>query len=452
MRKAGDERIGVIGAGPSGLAAVKALLDEGFTDIVVWDRGTRVGGNWVFDAGSGHSSVFETTHIISSKEFSQYHDFPMPDHYPDYPGHRQLADYFQAYADAFGLERFVRFQTLVEHAAPAPDGGWRVEVRDETSGQVEAEQVGYLVVANGHHWQPRWPDYPGEFTGTYLHSHDFKRAAPFADQRVLVIGGGNSACDVAVETSRVSAHTDISMRRGYWIVPKFLFGRPTDHIHNATVEKLGWVPLRLRRKMFEALMKLMVGPNERYGMTEPDHPIFSTHPTLNSELHYFLRHGAVTARPEIERFDGRTVHYVDGTSGEYDAIVACTGYRIAHPFFDADLLDYSRGPVPLYLKMLPADVPDVAFVGLFQPLGCIWPAAELQAKILARGLAGRWQPPANLRKAIAHELAHPDVPQIDTPRHTITVDYPRFHKRLVKELGGSIPTGSVAASTMTGTT
>ncbi|MFA9430803.1 flavin-containing monooxygenase [Egicoccus sp. AB-alg2] len=434
MRLASDARIGVIGAGPSGLAAVKALLDEGFTDVVVWDRGSRVGGNWVFDADSGHSSVFETTHIISSKDFSQYHDFPMPDAYPDYPGHAQLAAYFQAYADHFGLERFVRFRTLVERCEPRADGGWQVALRDEATGQTSHDEVAYLVVANGHHWQPRWPDYPGRFTGTYLHSHDFKRAEPFAGQRVLVIGGGNSACDVAVETSRVSAHTDISMRRGYWIVPKFLFGRPTDHIHHTTIQRFGWVPLRLRQKAFELLLKVLVGPNERYGMPVPDHPIFATHPTLNSELHYFLRHGEVTARPDVARFEGRTVHFVDGTSADYDAVVACTGFRIAHPFFDPGLLDYSRGPVPLYLKMLPADVADVAFVGLFQPFGCIWPAAELQAKILARGLAGRWQPPKDLRRAIAQELRHPDVPQIDTPRHTVTVDEPRFRRRLLAHL------------------
>jgi hypothetical protein len=429
-----DSRIGIIGAGPSGITAAKNIVDAGFRNVVIYDRGKEVGGNWVFDADSGHSSVFETTHIISSKDYSQYADYPMPDHYPDYPGHHHLREYFQGYARHFGVDRLVRFETLVERCDLEDDGTWSVTSRDETTGETTTERIDYLVVCNGHHWQPRWPTYPGSFDGEWSHSHDFKRAEPYRDRRVLVIGAGNSACDVAVETSRISEYTDISMRRGYWIIPKFLFGKPIDHIHNDSIEKLGWVPFRIRRKFFELLIRAMLGPNSRYGLPEPDHRIFSTHPTLNSELLYFLRHGEIGVKPDIERLDGSTVHFTDGTSREYDAVICCTGFQITHPFFDENLLDYSSGPVPLYLKMLPADVPNVAFIGLFQPLGCIWPAAELQAKILARMLTGRWSPPADLGRAIRQEIDNPDVPQLDTPRHTITVDYPLFRKRLLRHL------------------
>jgi hypothetical protein len=427
-------RIGIVGAGPSGITAAKNLLDAGFTDLVVWDRGREVGGNWVFDAESGHSSVFETTHIISSKDFSQYDDHPMPDDYPDYPSHDQLRRYFQGYAAHFGVDRLVRFETMVDRCQLEEDGTWSVTTTHEPTGATDTERCAYLVVANGHHWKPRWPDYAGRFAGSFTHSHDFKRAEPYRDQRVLVIGAGNSACDVAVETSRVSARTDISMRRGYWIVPKFLFGRPSDHLHNQTVDKLGFVPFKVRRALFERLVKLVNGPNARYGLAEPDHPIMATHPTLNSELLYFLRHGEITARPDVARFDGDTVHFTDGTSDVYDAVICCTGFEISHPFLDPDLVDYSRGPVPLYLRMLPADVPNLAFIGLFQPLGCIWPNAELQAKVLARMLTGEWSPPADLAAAIQHELDHPDVPQLDTPRHTITVDAPAFRRRLLAHL------------------
>lgn len=427
-------KICVIGAGPSGLTATKNLLDAGFTDLTVYDRGGEVGGNWVFDADSGHSSVFETTHIISSRTFSQFEDFPMPESYPDYPGHEHLARYFRDYAEAFDLYGHIRFHTLVERCERRSDGRWEVTVRETDGGDQRIDVFDQLVVCNGHHWQPRWPRYPGAFSGEYLHSHDFKRAEPFRDRRVLVIGGGNSACDCAVETSRVSACTDLSWRRGYWIVPKFIFGMPGDVIHNWANRFLGFLPWALRRRLLELVLRAYVGPHEKYGLPRPDHPFGATHPTVNSELLYFLRHGEITPRPDIARFDGRTVHFTDGSRADYDVVIACTGFVISHPFFREPALDYSRGEVPLYLKMIHPVYDNLHFIGLLQPLGCIWPLAELQSRIMARRLRGQWSPPDPLDAAIRRELDNPDLAQLDTPRHTITVDYPVFRRRLEREL------------------
>jgi hypothetical protein len=311
---------------------------------------------------------------------------------------------------------------------PLPGDRWRITTA--CRGEQDVVDVDAVVVANGHHWRPRMPEYPGTFTGRLLHSHDFKRAAPFADQRVLVIGGGNSACDVAVETARVSSTTQLSWRRGYWIVPKFIFGQPSDMVG----ARSQWLPRFIRTQLNAALLRLLQGSNAQHGLPNPTSPFGATHPTVNSELLYAVRHGHVVPRPDIARYDGARVHFVDGTSAEFDSIIACTGYWITHPFLPTDLVDYSRGPVPLYLRMFPADLPTLAFVGLFQPLGCIWPAAELQSKLLARRWTGTWAPPANLSRAIADELRHPDYPQLDTPRHTITVDYHKFTGRLRKQL------------------
>jgi hypothetical protein len=426
-------RIAVIGAGPSGIAAAKAVLDEGYTSLVVFDRGTAVGGNWVFSEEIGHSSVFETTHIISSKGFSQYDDFPMPADYPDYPSHRQLAAYFQAYAKHFGLLPYIRFSTLVEKCTRRSGGGW--EVVSSTNGQQRTEAFDQLVVANGHHWQPRMPNYPGTLSGRLMHSHDFKRAAPFAGRRVLVIGGGNSACDVAVETSRVAARVDLSWRRGYRIVPKFVFGVPSDQLHNQTLEEMPWLPKRLRMWVNERILKFVNGDNSKYGLPEADHDFGATHPTINSELLYFIRHGRITPRRDILRWDGETVHFVDGQHQTYDDVIACTGYVITHPFFEKSFVDYSHGTVPLYLKMIHPTYADLHFIGLFQPLGCIWPAAALQSKLMARRFKGTWKPPIDIEGAIRGELNDPDVAQVDSPRHTITVDYPLFRRRLLAQLG-----------------
>ena len=139
--------IAVIGAGPSGITAVKNLLDAGFTNIVCFDRNEAVGGNWLFRLESSHSSVFETTHIISSRTLSQYHDYPMPSSYPDYPSHEQLARYFQSYADHFGVTRHVRFATDVLRVDPQPDDRWKLTVRtgaDESHDVFDAVHAGVV--------------------------------------------------------------------------------------------------------------------------------------------------------------------------------------------------------------------------------------------------------------------------------------------------------------------
>jgi cation diffusion facilitator CzcD-associated flavoprotein CzcO len=299
-------RVAIIGAGPCGLTSAKALAEAGITDLVMFDRGQRVGGNWVFDDASGHSSVFETTHIISSRRYSSFSDHAFPEGTPDYPSHREVAAYFESYAERFDLHRYLRPSTLVLRCTPRPEGGFVVRWRSEIDHSEHEEAFDKLVVANGHHWLPRWPDYPGTFSGEVLHSHDYKRAAPFTGRRVLVIGGGNSACDIAVETSRVSERTEISWRRGYWIVPKFVFGWAADDLNHAIAQRLGWIPLAWRLKALEVAVKLLTGGHGRYGLAAPDHPLGATHPTVNSELLYALRHGKITPRPDIERL------WVDG--------------------------------------------------------------------------------------------------------------------------------------------
>jgi hypothetical protein len=419
----------VIGAGPSGIAAAKQLLQVGLRDVVVYDRNRRVGGNWVFDPGPSYSSVFETTHIISSKTLSEYSDYPFPPGTADYPGHRELQAYFEGYARHFGVLRLVRFGTEVSRAQP-DGGGWRL-----TLGDGSVERFDFLLVANGHHWDPRMPDYPGRFSGELLHSHSFKSAAPFRAKRVLVIGGGNSACDIAVETSRVSAFTAISMRRGYYFVPKFLFGLPSDVMH----AKIRFVPRALRVRLLEALLHLLTGSLERYGLPKPDHRLLSSHPVVNSELLYFIRHGEIHPRPDIARFEGTTVHFVNGRWDEYDAVIAATGFRIRFPFLDRSIVDFESGPVPLYLRCFHPRHRSLFFIGLLQPIGCVWPLAELQGQLVANAIVGRYRLPADLETRIAAETRTTARTFMHTPRHSTEVDYQPFRNALLREIPRSAP-------------
>ena len=420
----------VIGAGPSGIAAAKNCLVAG-VPVVVYEKNDRVGGNWVFNAATGHSSVHDNTHIISSKAWSEYEDFPMPDDYPEYPSHRQLQAYFDAYARHFGVLDHVRFGHVVEQVRPLDGARWEVRVRDP-AGVIATETFDALMVANGHHWDPKMPEYPGRFAGRLMHSHDFKGVdESWRGKRVLVIGGGNSACDVAVEAARVAQAVALSMRSPQWFFPKFLFGQPVDVFAAGSA----WVPTPIRQVAFRWMLRLLQGPYSRYDLPENPRPPLTQHPTLNSDLLDFIRHGRVTPRPGIARLDGLDVVFTDGRRETYDIICACTGFWTTFPFFDEALVNFKRlEKIPLYRKMLHAQHPTLYFIGLFQPLGCIWPLADYQARLAALELVGRYQRPGNLDAAIAHELAHPHFDFDGGQRHAVEVDMHAFRAELAAEL------------------
>tara|TARA_B100000029_G_scaffold16801_1_gene17157 strand:- start:236 stop:1534 length:1299 start_codon:yes stop_codon:yes gene_type:complete len=423
------KKVAVIGAGPCGITAIKNFNDQGF-EVTAFERCEGVGGNWRFNDPSGHSSVFETTHIISSKYTSFYEDFPLPKDASDYPSHKELLKYFNDYADHFDINRLIKFGTEVLHCKYTDDAKWIIQWRSLDSENINEDKFDALVVCNGHHHEPRYPSYPGDFSGEYLHSHDYKSAKPFADKRILVIGGGNSACDVAVETARVAKKTTISWRRGYHLIPKFMFGLTTDIFSY----KSRWLPVPLRVPFMKFMLELIQGKNEDIGLPKVTNSILATHPTVNSELYDAIRHGKVKPKPDIDKIDQNTVHFKDNSHEDFDVIIACTGFKIKHRFFDKDLIDFENGPVPLLHKMIPANINNLYFIGLFQPLGCIWPGAELQSKLAAKHLAGLWEPNSDMQKLIDFEISNPDVQQVESPRHTITVDDFSFRKRLKKEL------------------
>ncbi|MBI3791739.1 MAG: NAD(P)-binding domain-containing protein [Gemmatimonadetes bacterium] len=423
-------RLCVIGAGPSGLAAAKNALVAGL-DVVVYEKNDQVGGNWVFNAKTGHSSVYENTHIISSKSWSEYEDFPMPDDYPDYPNHRQLQAYFAAYARQFGVLDVIRFGHVVERVTPADGHEWDVRVAGP-DGSAVTERFTHLMVCNGHHWDPKWPEIPGTFAGRYLHSHDFKGVdESWRGQRVLVIGGGNSACDVAVESARVAATVCLSMRSPQWFFPKFLFGKPTDVFAAGSA----WVPTPIRQRVFRLMLHALQGPYRNYGLPENPRPPLTQHPTLNSDLLDYIRHGRVKPRKGIARFEGHDVVFTDGTRETFDIVCACTGFWTTFPFFDPAFITFKHAEkVPLYRKMLHPSHPTLYFIGLFQPLGCIWPLADYQARIACLEILGRYARPANLEAAIADEIAHPHYDFDGGQRHAVEVDYGKFRAELAREL------------------
>ena len=303
----------IIGAGPCGLAHAKALKDAGIAYEQI-EADDEVGGNW-------YHGTYRTAHIISSRKTTEFTDFPMPSSYPDFPSQRQMGDYYKLYAEAFSLRQQIEFNTKVTGVRPRSDALWDVEL-------ATGEQRVYkgVLVCNGHHWQKRFPDYPGKFTGEYIHSKDFKDPKQLEGKRVLVIGGGNSACDIISEAARVSESAHLSLRRGYWFMPKTMLGKPVVE------SPLMHVPVFFQRLLLRVLLRVVVGRYADYGLPKPDHKIFEKHPTISTEILHYLKHGRIKPRPDITRFDGKIVHFADGSRDEFDMIVCATGFKVSFPF------------------------------------------------------------------------------------------------------------------------
>ncbi|MCW5602701.1 NAD(P)-binding domain-containing protein [Nitrosomonas sp.] len=419
-------RIAIIGAGCSGLTAIKNLVEAGLTDIVCYEKNDQIGGNWVYTAMPGHSSVNEATHIISSKMMSQLSDFPMPDDYPDYPSHRQILAYFQAYARHFQLDRYIRLNTTVLHAEKIVNERWRLHLDDGTQREFD-----YLLVANGHHSVPRHPDWKDCFTGKYLHAHDYKASQGLEGKRILVVGAGNSGCDCAVESSRVAMRVDMSFRSPQYIIPKFIMGKPTDVFAAA----IHWLPQGVQNWLQKISLRLQIGRYRDYALPEPDFSPTQAHPTINSALFDRIRHGKVRPRPAIASVIGQTIHFADGSTSEYDVIIAATGYKISFPFFDRAFINWEEAiEVPLFMRIFHPDHPSLFFIGLIQPQGCIWPLTDLQSRLLGQLLTNKIKLPPNWRERAIAEAKYWQRQFIARPRHSIEVHYRPYMRQLLRIL------------------
>jgi hypothetical protein len=361
------DKLLVIGAGPVGLGMAKALKAHGIAYDQV-DANPGLGGNW-------RVGVYKTAHIVSSKRSTAYADYPMPSGYPHFPNAAQMLAYLESYARDNGLTAHIETGRKVVAAKPLPDTSWSVTFEDG-----ETRNYKGVVVCNGHHWDRRWPELPGNFTGELLHSKDYREPRQLAGKRILVIGGGNSGCDLASEAARVGASSDMSLRSGYWFLPKTVFGRPLTDL------PIWGLPVFAQRLILRALIRLTIGDYRSYGLPRPNHKLFERHPTFGTEILGYIQQGRIKPRPAIARCDGRTVHFVDGTSGEYDMIVAATGFHNSFPFLPPGLVKVENDAAQVYGGAFPALAKNLYIVGSNQPRNgfgsILTPAAELFARLI----------------------------------------------------------------------
>lgn len=431
-------RVCIIGAGSSGIAAAQVLHARG-VDFDCFEVGSEVGGNWRYLNDNGMSSAYRSLHINTSRHLMEYRAFPMPEDLPDYPNHWQIAEYFDSYVDHFRFRDKITFRTEVVKVEPV-GGGYDVTLRarDEHGEPCEPELRHYdnVIVANGHHWDPRWPEpsFPGaeSFPGEQMHAHYYKTPDVLSGKRVLVLGIGNSACDIAVESSRVADETYLAMRRGAHILPKYLLGVPTDHLTDSVIAR---TPLRVQQTLMAAMLRLSQGRVTDYGLPRPDHAVLHAHPTVSDELLTRLGHGDIQVRPNIDRFEGSKVFFADGSVAEVDTVVYCTGYKVSLPFFDERVVRTTDNHVDLYRRVVHPEHPGLYFVGLMQPLGAIMPLAEIQAQWVADLVTGEGALPSydRMREQIATYDEDLRRRYVASKRHTIEVDFHKYYVEIERE-------------------
>lgn len=372
--------VAVIGAGSSGLAVLKAVRDLGVT-VECFERGSDVGGLWRYENDNGLSSAYMSLRTNVSRARMGYPSFPLPRSYGDFPHHTEMAEYLGAYADSFGLRERIRFRATVQRLEPDRDGGWCLSLDDGSVRRFDA-----VVVAVGHDWCPKSPEYPGVFAGRTSHSHEYRTPEPFAGRRVLVVGGGQSAAEIAAEVADAARWTCISLRAGAHVIPRRVGGRPYDASDRSPLNRVPWP---LMNRLFAGSVARELGPLPA-PWPVPRHRLLEGIPIVSSDLIPAVRRGAVAVRPAVERLAGDRVRFADGSEERFDDVVYATGYRISLAFLAPDVVPVVGRDVPLYRRIVPPAAPPGLFLaGCVDAPGGLLPLVEAQGDWIAAVLGGR---------------------------------------------------------------
>lgn len=372
------EQIALIGAGPSGLAAARNLQRLGLP-FQGFEAYTDVGGLWNID--NPRSTVYESAHLISSKHTTEFSEFPMKPEVADYPSQREMRQYFIDFAEHFGLRAHYRFGARVLRVEPLGEGPtppWRLDWQD-ADGNAHSAEYKALVIANGTLAEPNRPRFEGHFSGRLMHTAEYKSAAVFEGQRVLVVGAGNSGCDIAVDAVHRARCVDLSLRRGYYFVPKYVFGRPADTLGGKRP-----LPPWLKQRIDRLVLGWFTGDPTRFGLPRPDYKMYESHPVVNSLVLHHIGHGDIGVRADVARLDGSTVHFKDGSAHDYDLILCATGYQLHYPFIDRALLNWQGMAPQLYLNIFSPRFNNLAVIGMIEASGIGWQGRYEQAELMAR--------------------------------------------------------------------
>lgn len=420
----------VIGAGPMGLAAARNLDKQGLP-FVGYELHKDVGGLW--DIDNPHSTMYESAHLISSKRMTEFAEFPMADSVATYPRHGELKRYFRDFAGHFDLYRHYQFGTRV--LAMVPDaGGWKLTVEKE--GERSERHFDGVLIASGTLHTPNRPVLPGAFDGELKHACDYRDPALFDGKRVLILGCGNSACDMAVDAVHRARSVDLAVRRGYYFLPKFIGGKPSDAIGGRIK-----LPRRLKQWLDARLIRWVIGKPSDYGLPDPDYRMYESHPVINSLVLHHLGHGDITPRRDIANVAGHTVTFADGQRADYDLILTATGYQLDYPFIDRQYLNWQGDAPRLYLNAFHPDHDNLFMMGMIEAAGLGWEGRNEQAELVALYLKrARENHPAaqalnRAKKAHAEQTLDGGYRYLKVPRMAYYVHKDSYRAAVAKHVG-----------------
>ena len=365
-----------------GLCTVRRLTEQGI-NVIGLEAHADVGGLW--DIDSPTSTMYNSAHLISSKRMTEFSDFPMDDSVATYPRHDELKRYFQDYARHFDLYRHYLFNSWVEKVEPDGDE-WQITYSQK--GQQKHIRAAGVLLANGTLHHPNMIEFEGKFNGEMLHSCSYKSASVFDNKRVLIIGCGNSGCDIAVDAVHRAKHVDMVVRRGYYFLPKFVAGRPTDTLGGKIQ-----LPNKIKQWVDGMLVKLISGKPSQYGLPDPDYKMYQSHPVVNSMFLHHIGHGDITIRPGIEKLTPHGAKFTDGSEGQYDLILQATGYKLHYPFIDKAHLNWHNHAPQLYLNVFNPIHHNLFVMGMVEAAGLGWQGRDEQARLVARVIRLQQQNP-----------------------------------------------------------
>jgi cation diffusion facilitator CzcD-associated flavoprotein CzcO len=414
----------IIGAGPGGLCMARALKRQGLS-YEQFERHSGVGGVW--DINNPGTPMYESAHFISSRDLSGFLDYPMPKLFPDYPSNRQILEYVNSFAHAFDLYANIRFNTSVDKVLKRDDGRWLVTL---SGGEQRLYRA--VVCATGCNWDANMPEVKGQFNGEIRHSVTYKKAEEFKGKKVMIIGAGNSGADIACDAATHAQKAFISLRRGYHMIPKHLFGLPVDEVS----EKGPQLPIWLTRIAFQLILRVINGDVRRFGLPKPDHKLFESHPLLNAQLLHYLQHGDIQVKPDVSHYDGDHVVFKDGSREQLDLVLYATGYKWSCKYA-ADYFEWKGGRPQLYLSIFSRQHHNLFGIGYLETNSSAYKLFDNEAHAVACYLRDQLHHPERARQfdqLIAHD--NPDlsggIDFVKSQRHEVYLEVHAFKKHLRK--------------------